>query len=209
MQLHWAEQWAYALSQEQPIHDTFDHILIFKGPKEVFYEGKELNTKKAIEILSQHHYQNITVVAHSSGSFPAHVFFQQILDTPALHQKLTHKITYYNLDGGIGKKDTAYTTAMNRLLKKGISVSVYDSITQSYSANHESMIAFEKQFPDSFEHITLNVDSGCDKNAQWCLHDVVINLRPHNNTTFDLKKDYTLFGVEHPLSIEWMIFNEE
>ena len=39
--------------------------------------------------------------------------------------------------------------------------------------------------------------SGCSRTASgglWCLHDAVINTRPHNPTMYDLRRDYTTFS---------------
>ena len=49
--------------------------------------------------------------------------------------------------------------------------------------------------------------SGCSRTASgglWCLHDAVVNTRPHNPAMYDLRRDYTVFHDGHALVTSYL-----
>ncbi|PWJ40996.1 hypothetical protein [Sediminitomix flava] len=201
---NWAETWAMEMLKDEEVKDTFSNIFVFKGPKEVFYNSQELTISALFDEFKEvGNVSELVVVAHSSGSFPAHIFFRH-LQVSDLNEQLKEKVLYVNLDGGIGENENAFSDASLDYLKKGYSISALDTLTNTYSANHESMIAFAEHYPEKFEHILLRVESPCEAEAQWCLHDVFINQQPHNKAAFDLEKDYSQYDTKHPINLTWL-----
>ncbi len=207
VQRSWAERWAEQLIAS-PVAGEVTETWVFAGPKSVFYENRELPITASLERLQQSRaFDRVIVVAHSSGSFPAHLWINQLASRAQLGERYRGRVDYANLDGGSGKGleggDLALGHAALALAGQWLSVSVHDRVTGSFSANHDAMIGLAKALPEVFTHRLLEVDSGCAANAGWCLHDVPINGRPHDQATFDLERDYTVFTSAHPVTTDW------
>ncbi|GMG86864.1 hypothetical protein [Biformimicrobium ophioploci] len=198
----WSQRWAEALVARESIANQVREVWAFKGPDKVFYEDRELPIQASVETLGAG-FERIVVVAHSSGAFPAHQWLQTIADDEELMKRLRGKVSYINLDGGIGQGETGFNQKLIGLLDTTYAVSVRDTRTGTYSANHSTMAKFASLYPEHVQHRVLEIDSGCAPAAQWCLHDAAINIRPHKRETFDLEKDYTLFEAPHGVSRAW------
>ncbi|WP_345549389.1 hypothetical protein [Microbulbifer aestuariivivens] len=203
----WAEQWAEAIAANRE-GGRLSQVWVFAGPETVFYESRELPVSASLDRLHKGRaFDRILLVAHSSGSFPAHLWLNHWSSRELLAQRYRARIDYVNLDGGSGEGlaggDLALGEEALALAGNWLAVSVRDSATGSYSANHEDMLALAAKHPQQFAHRLLEAESGCAPAAEWCLHDVPINRRPHNRETFDLERDYTEFGTEHPVNTDW------
>lgn len=207
VQRAWAEKWAEALAESREAGDVAE-VWVFAGPESVFYESRELPISASLDRLHRgREYERILVVAHSSGSFPAHFWLNQLSLRTALTQRYRGRVDYVNLDGGSGEGlaggDLSLSNGALAMAGQWLTVSVRDSATGSFSANHEDMVALASRHPEQFNHRLLEAESGCAAGAVWCLHDVPINRRPHNSETFDLRRDYTTFGSGHPVNMDW------
>lgn len=140
---------------------------------------------------------DLVIAAHSSGSFVAHEFLSFFVSqTDSTIVNFTGKTTYINLDGGGSGLKKEFTDR----LKKTIFACAVDSTTGSVSANSIKMKSLVQQHKNS---MLLELDasnSGCHKDAKWCLHDTMINQVPHNHNHFDLENDYQDFSSDHPVS---------
>lgn len=207
VQRTWAEQWAQAL-MASPAAQEVIAVWVFAGPETVFYETRTLPTQTSLARLREsREYERILVVAHSSGSFPAHLWLNQLASISPLAKRYEGRIDYVNLDGGSGEGlaggDLSLGGAALSLAGRWFAVSARDSATGSFSANHADMLALAQTHPGKITHRELQVDSGCGTGAEWCLHDALINRRPHDSGTFDLERDYTIFGPDHPVNTDW------
>ena len=175
-----------------------------RGPQDASYQKKDIDTGALAEALIAHPPAgDITVVAHSSGSFVAHHFFRQLRD--AGRAAMLARIHYVNLDGAIGEGERAIDAAMIGSLGSVRAVYAFDPHTSSESANASSMRRLHALAPDHVKLIALPVpDSGCDKGAKWCLHNALINRRPYNPASFDLKRDYGEINAAHPVEAGYL-----
>lgn len=200
VELSWAQAWADALVAEAPVVNQVGEVWVFTGPDKVFYENRELPLIQSLESMLPD-FGHVVVVAHSSGAFPAHLWLRSLQSFSALAQAYFGKVTYVNLDGDTGEGEQAFTES--GLLSAAYGVSALDPETESYSANHDAMAEFAAGFPGLVGHRVLKVRSGCAKGASWCLHDALINRRPHNPQHFDLQRDYSQFDTQHRVNIAW------
>lgn len=203
----WAERWGSTLLQ-QPAVRAVNLAWVFAGPQSVFYEERELPIAASIDRLGNDpSVRRIVLVAHSSGSFPAHQWLNQVATHSALRARFINAVTYINLDGGSGEGlvggDLALGSPALQLIERALAVAAKDIVTGSRSSNNADMQAMAVRYPGKFQYLALEVDSGCAEGAGWCLHDALIIQRPHNTQTFDLRRDYTEFTNERPANIGW------
>lgn len=204
----WANNWVNSLNDFYLSKKGFGKLYSVKGPNDVLFKNKsDINIDSLIIQLKTRINKNseLVISAHSSGSFVANYFLNNFLNSV----NEIPNITYFNLDGGIGEDETFLDSNSALKISKIYPVSVYDKSTNTYSANHQTMIELAELYKNA-EHIQINIlQSSCDKNGIWCLHDRLIITNPHNPTTFDLEKDYNNFSEENPPAIEYLqkIFN--
>ncbi len=185
-------------------------IFSVKGPDSPCYDEKEiadsLMALKLIEMCSSNKIQNIIVAAHSSGAFVAHNLFQYLFGKVKLDvsELLKDKIIYFNLDGGIGSNDCGAPLDSNiaSKLNRIYAVYAYDSLSNKYSSNYETMILLGHKFTNS-EEIKVNV-AGCGCIGKWCLHDALITKLPYNPEKFDLINDYGGINDKHPVQTDYL-----
>lgn len=172
------------------------HVFSVKGPDTPCYLEKEIADSllalKLIDLCATEKIDKIIIAAHSSGSFVAHNMLQYLFGKNNLDKNnlVKDKIVYFNLDGGIGSNECGapLDTNIAEHLNKIYAVYAYDSNTQKYSSNYETMISLSKMFKNSQQIIVEAKNSGCV--GKWCLHDVLINRKPYNPEKFDLDNDY-------------------
>ncbi|MCX8106895.1 MAG: hypothetical protein N3D80_13590, partial [Ignavibacterium album] len=75
--------------------------------------------------------------------------------------------------------------------------------TGMYSSNYETMIKLSGMYKEKSELILLGVTNS-DCIDKWCLHDAVVNRKPHNPAKYGLEKDYTLFDAEHTVQTDYL-----
>jgi len=200
---NWVNNWVNSLNEFYLNKKSFGKLYSVKGPNDVLFKNKsDINIDSLIIHLKTQINENIEIVisAHSSGSFVANYFLNNLLNSV---NEIPY-ITYFNLDGGIGEEETYLDSNSALKITKIYPVSVFDKSKNTYSANHQTMIEFAELYKNA-EHIQINISqSSCDKNGIWCLHDRLIITNPHNPTTFDLEKDYNNFSKENPPAIEYL-----
>ena len=118
------------------------------GPKDSLYTSLEIQNSRLISHLfqlysnSNNNLKLIVIVAHSSGSFVADEFFQQLYNqiTQAINSgnstaaeiglKLSQKIVYYNLDGAITptNRNNVYLTRLFSKIYFVWAAKTYDTI---------------------------------------------------------------------------------
>lgn len=201
----WADNWARELFlNSREILDA-ECVYSVRGPEKADFSSKDINCDTlGSNLLQLQHVGNIIVIAHSSGSFVAHDFFQNLLKNDVIGL-LKNKIYYFCLDGGIGENNTELTNDVVGYLKYIYAVYAFDSKTYSYSANKDDMQLLQKRFADKCKCIEVDaICSECEKNAKWCLHDALIAITPYNKKSFDLENDYNSLGSTNKVCIDYL-----
>jgi hypothetical protein len=200
VKLDWSCKWSDALLAAKLAQLGVGHIYAVKGPDQPSYAAREIgNTKLGAHLLAgpATNAPFVLVAAHSSGAYVAHELLDQLADRGASTEPLRSKMVYANLDGG----GSGFTNAIASSLRHTAFVWAEDP-AKGKSANAGTMVALGNAFGSP----AIRVDgsqSGCNRSAKWCLHDLVITTRPHNPATFDLQKDYTSF-VGRPVQTQWI-----
>jgi len=206
----WSENWAIKLWEAKLKDKGIGNLYAVKGPKDVLFESSEIATdslamhlKNLLKEIERMDSLKIVVVAHSSGSFVAHHFFS-ILNTNPVWQHILGKITYYNLDGAISSATpgTTLTKTLSNQLKEIFAVYAFDETEKIASPNKNEMQKMVLLYPEKVTAIELKSNnSGC-KDA-WCVHDLLINAKPHDPNGFDLEKDYFEINEQHPVNVQY------
>jgi hypothetical protein len=181
-----AEAWADALvlARGEPL--GLGAAYAVKGPRDALYQARELSTTALAGALAAREPERVLFVAHSSGSFVAHAALAAL--TPAVRAKTA----YYDLDGGVD----GLTSSLARGLGRLTFVWAHDPAVADnagLSRNGSFLRAMAKGYPGAFALELDAAGSGCA--TKNCLHDTLINGRPHSPTTFDVADDYTDFAT--------------
>lgn len=192
VKLEWAKNWSKNILKAKKLNNY--NLIAVKGPNDVFFKNKDdISITLLVDELKNNFslVDTIVVVAHSSGSYVAHNFFNELIKSDAA-KNFKKKIIYYNLDGGIGDsvKNTYLTEDVASYLNKIYAVYVYDKYSNIYSPNYKEMQEISKTYSNTKEIKLVPDFQICNQNAKWCLHDYLINLYPFNKDKFDLEKDY-------------------
>lgn len=208
----WVNRWCSELYKARLDELGIQHIFSVKGPDEVCNRNKEINIKALADfvkniIYATYYVDKVVIAAHSSGSFVANELLDILYGENGIAKDsfYVNKVHYFNLDGGIGDGDcgTALSDSVVKYISKVYAVAVYDSSTQMYSSNYETMRKLSEMFREKSEMILIDVaNSGCTD--KWCLHDAVIIRKPHNPDKYDLERDYTLFDDEHKVQSDYL-----
>lgn len=208
----WVNNWLEQLYSAKLKKLKVQHLFSVKGPDDACYKDKEINLNGLADyiqnILKSNYFQDeVIIAAHSSGSFVAHELFKILYgnDGIANDSNYYNKINYFNLDGGIGSErcGTELTNDLAQKLNKIYAVAVFDSISGIHSQNLESMEKAVEIFGNKSELIIIKeFNTGCF--TPWCLHDAVINKKPHNPEKFDLEKDYGIINSDHPVQTDYL-----
>ena len=130
----------------------------------------------------------ILIAAHSSGAFVAQELLEQLASGSDPNDVTKDRVVFFALDGGGGVTQAAIERTKNTWF-----VSSHDGTTQS--ANYGAMTSLASTFASKggfFDNDATG--SGCDPGADWCVHDTLINTRPHDPTTLDVPDDYSDFA---------------
>lgn len=208
----WVNSWCSELYKAKLKDLGIKHLFSVKGPDEVCNKDKEINLKALADyvkniLYATYYVDKVIIAAHSSGSFVANELLEILYGEKGIAKDsfYINKVHYFNLDGGIGGEDcgTALSDSVAKYVSKIYAVAAYDSSSQMYSSNYETMKKLSGMFGDKSELILLDVaESGCKD--KWCLHDAVIIRKPHNPGKYDLEKDYTLFDDEHRVQTDYL-----
>ncbi|MCA2005406.1 MAG: hypothetical protein LDL01_06360 [Ignavibacterium sp.] len=208
----WVNSWCSELNKSKLYELGVKHIFSVKGPDDVCNRKGEINIKNLAEyikniIYATYYIDKVIIAAHSSGSFVANELLHILYGEKGIAKDsfYVNKVYYFNLDGGIGGGDcgVALNDSVVKYIAKVYAVAAYDSATGMYSSNYETMIKLSGMYKEKSELILLGVTNS-DCIDKWCLHDAVVNRKPHNPAKYDLEKDYTLFDAEHTVQTDYL-----
>jgi hypothetical protein len=208
----WVNKWCEELYKDRLKDFGVQHLLSVKGPDDVCYKTKEIDIKTLAEfvkniIYATYFIDRVIVIAHSSGSFVANEFLNTMYGTNGIARDsfYVNKVHYFNLDGGIGGNECGVSidTSVIRHIRKIYAVAVYDSSSNSYSANFETMKELSEFYGDKSELVLINLNQS-DCKDKWCLHDALIITKPHNPKKYDLEKDYQMFDESRKVQTEYL-----
>ncbi len=194
-----SQRWADELVRDKLGAEGVGHIYAVKGPNQSGYANREIGNTKLVSHLAQAsraaNASRIVVIAHSSGTYVATELLQQISRevTGELPAGTLGKVTLFNLDGG--GLDASLVKEMNHTYF----VWACDSKIGRCSHNAGGMQSLASEFASEGGGIKVNaVGSGCSASAAgglWCMHDTLINTKPHNPVMYNLLDDYTDFSA--------------
>lgn len=196
-QLEWVERWCNELYRVKGAALDIGHLYAVKGPNDPGYRNHEVeNSKLAKHLVAggiARDASSIVVIAHSSGTYVADELFRYVKSgTPGMPSDAPSKISYFDLDGG-GPADPA----LLRRFAHAYFVWAYDSATRLESHNASGMKSLGATYAAlGGASKVAATRSGCDPSVAgglWCMHDALINTRPHNPRMYDLRNDYTDF----------------
>ena len=151
--------------------------------------------------------RRIIVAAHSSGAYVAHALLQDLYDGAGIDSAgvTFGKIVYFNLDGGIGAGGSGVliTQKMVDRLVHVYGVYAFDPTYAIYSPNKAEMVDLGALFGSKSSSMEISA-RGCGCTGIWCVHETLINQRPYNTTTFDLKNDYGNINAAHPVTTKYL-----
>jgi hypothetical protein len=193
----WVQRWANELLRVKGEALGIGHLYAIKGPNQAGYANREIqNSKLAAHLALEGRAANATslvTIAHSSGTYVADELLRMLRDgTGGIPQDTVGKVDLFNLDGGGVSNPT-----LLRQLSSAYFVLACDRAIGRCSHNASGMRSLGAQYASLGGAFEVNATgSGCSRTASgglWCLHDTVINTRPHNPAMYDLKRDYTVF----------------
>lgn len=189
----WADDWNAALGAS---FLSPGEVFSVMGPADPLYKGREIQTSHLLPALTSA--RVVLVAAHSSGSYVAHNWFHQLLDSGAAGKAVLARVAYFNLDGGLGDFDpgvslnASVATALRSLHAVCSCVN-----TSLCSPNIQDMQTVKQRFPFASLFQIDASRSGCV--ATWCVHMTLINTKPFNSSGTDGPHDYTDFAPPHGL----------
>ena len=180
--------WATELVDAKLGAEDVGNLFAVRGPADADYAGREIANSKLRHLLATlDDAAPIHVVAHSSGSYVAHELFEQLAN--AGDDATLARIEYHDLDGG----GTGLTSSIVAQLGTVQFVYAHDPAAgYSHNASFEKQLAAEYAPKSTAFEVTVD-STGCNANATWCLHDVLVTHRPHDPATYNLALDYTDF----------------
>lgn len=194
-QLPWVQSWATELWDVRLAALGIRHLYAVQGPKDSAYSAAEIgNSGLAKHLVARVGAgpSRILVAAHSSGTFPAHELFRHLFVNGLDPDHVTWgRIVYYHLEGGTLGLDTGLVSK----LAKTYFVSARDETINTLAANYwvSQELGTKYQTAGAASLVVEVPESGCAPGARWCLHDAVINTRPHDPNAYDLEHDYQIF----------------
>jgi hypothetical protein len=162
------------------------HIFAIQGPADVQYTAKEIgNTKISAALLPKIDDKTkfILLFGHSSGSYVAHEFLQQVASGRDPDGKMNDKLVYFNLDGGY----RYFTAAIGAKVKKTYWVSPRAGQLTGFNAGDMQLGA--NTYKNKGGLILFDASgAGCTSNG--CAHDSLLISKPHNPGGATPGKDY-------------------
>jgi hypothetical protein len=192
----YVQRWANELFRKKGAALDIGHLYAVRGPNQSGYANREIQNSKIAAHLGAGRASaasSIAVVAHSSGTYVADELFAMMrAGSGGLPADTLGKVALFNLDGG----GVANATTLG-MMNSAWFVYACDDTTQRCSRNAGGMKARGAQYASLGGTIEVDASgSGCNGQASgglWCLHDALINTRPHNPLMYDLRRDYTNF----------------
>jgi len=212
VQQEWANSWVSKLDSAKLRGLGVRYLYSVRGPKQDDYSGREIGTmglaRNLIALLqSDTTCRRIIIAAHSSGAYVAHALFQDLYDGANVDSNgISYgKIIYFSLDGGIGAGGSGVliTQKMADRLAHIYGVYAFDPTYAMYSPNKEEMVDLGAMFGPKSSSLEISA-RGCGCTGVWCVHETLINQKPYNATTFDLKNDYSNINAAHPVTTKYL-----
>ncbi len=185
-----SELWVTALYRATLRARGVRWIWAVQGPSDPDYSQDEIgNSKIASAMIPLVQTQSLVVVAaHSSGAFVAQELLEQLASGADPNDVTKDLVVYFALDGGGGMTQASIDRTKNAYF-----VSSHDAATQS--ANYGAMTTLAATYASKGGFFDNDASaSGCDPGADWCVHDTLINTRPHDPTNLDVPDDYSDFA---------------
>lgn len=189
------QAWADALFSAALAAESIGWLVAVKGPDDPRYLTRNdiANSQLAAELTGRRSgktYGSVVVIAHSSGAYVAEELFSQLAPTNGA----LGKVRYYDLDG-----DARDLAPVRASLERVRFVYAKDGALLSRNAGAMQTAAAAAGV------LPFVVDasaSGCL--TANCLHDAVILRKPHDPSTFDLARDYTMFSADRPVVTSYL-----
>jgi hypothetical protein len=197
-----AEAWVRELYRVSLRDRGVRRLYAVRGPEDPGYDAQEIgNSKIAAALASQvgpdTHF--ILVVAHSSGGFVASELLGQLAGGADPTGVLGASLVYVDLDGG----QKYVSSAGIERLRRAYYVGARDAQTGTLSPNHDAVESLGATFSDKGGFFEYDGATGCDAGGKWCVHDSLINTRPHDPDHLDVIPDYSDF-VDRPVNHSWI-----
>jgi hypothetical protein len=200
----WSQAWADAMYDGTAQTLGIGHLYAVKGPNTAGYTNREIQNSHLAAHLAQNdraaHASSIIIVAHSSGTYVADELLNQLKNgTGGVPADTIGKIELFNLDGG----GVADPELLQRFAHAYFVYSCDDALGIC-SHNADGMKSLGAQYASLGGALKVaSTDSGCSTSVSpgglWCMHDTLINTKPHNHTMYDLADDYTDFAAPRAL----------
>lgn len=205
VQQAWNNTWVEALYADRLKSLGVKFMYSVQGPKNDEYKDQEIDNtalaKDLISLVKKYSNKRIILVAHSSGAYVAQDFLNRLYKDKLDSAGVTaNKIAYFCLDGGLGSSvpNTDINAAVADKLSVLYAVYAFDSKSSIYSPNKDEMIQMGQMFGAKSKNIVIQANaSGCT--GEWCVHETLINQKPHNKEKFDLQNDYSGIDSDHPV----------
>jgi hypothetical protein len=197
-----AESWVDELYRVNLANRGVLRVYAVQGPEDPGYDAQEIgNSKIAAALASQvgPATRFILVAAHSSGGFVASELLGQLAGGADASGAISGNLVYVDLDGG-----QKYVSASGiQRLRKAYYVGARDSDTGTLSPNHGAVESLGASFASQGGFFEYVGSTGCDAGGRWCVHDSLINTRPHNPDHLDVIPDYSDFAGR-PVNQFWI-----
>jgi len=204
--------WVQALFSQTAFGYPNSDVYAVGGPADPGYSGKEIGNSKLIADLCARikvyaaqgkKLGRVIVLGHSSGSFVAHEFLQELtyLDPQGL---IRGKVDYFNLDGGQSGLSASLISAVTHYC---YFTYAFNPRTNTYSPNVSSMKALQANYGGTGKTMLIQNDasnSQCSGGAVWCIHVTLINNVPWSHSGASAWLDYTTFTPPHTLSVAFL-----
>lgn len=205
----WVERWSDQIYRQRGAALNIGHLYAVRGPNTAGYTNKEIQNSKLIAHLASGPADGATdfvVIAHSSGTYVADEMFGMLkAGRSGISASTIGKVRLFNLDGG-GVSDATLLKSFAR----AYFVYACDRTINKCSHNAGAMESLGQTYAAQGGAVEVIADhSGCDSdphdaNALWCMHDTLINTRPHNPSMYDLKWDYGDFTAPRALVTSYL-----
>ncbi|NUM72004.1 MAG: hypothetical protein HUU43_14245 [Ignavibacteriaceae bacterium] len=176
-------KWSDALCSVKNTDLGIGFQIAVKGPLNDYYQQRELDLNKLIDFtdsliaLKRFAESDIYVIGYSSGVFVFHEMLNLLNKRQEdVKSRVSGRITYFSLDGAMGKNQGIFLTEENtRYLKKIYGVYAESKTAGIRSARNNDVIDLVNYYKNISELVVVNSDnSGCLKGAKWCVHESLI-----------------------------------
>jgi hypothetical protein len=185
-----SELWVTALYRATLRARGVRWVWAVQGPSDPDYTQNEIGNSKIAGAMIPlvNGTPLVAIAAHSSGAFVAQELLEQLATGGDPTDVTKNLVVYFALDGGGGTTPAAIDRTKNAWW-----VSSHDGTTQS--ANYAAMTSLASTYASKGGFYDNDASgSGCDPGADWCVHDTLINTRPHDPTNLDVPDDYSDFA---------------